>query len=218
MAQVFRPTANHLARLSLVAFVLLPAGLIGAGISITRSPWNSNVNIPLNQPVPFSHEHHVNELGIDCRYCHTSVEKSAFAGIPPTHTCMSCHSQIWTNSPLLEPVRESYRTGVPLVWNRVNKLPDFVYFNHSIHIHQGIGCNVCHGQVNHMRITSKAKPFFMSWCLQCHRHPEQFIRPRNEVFNLDYQPPPDQEKLGEKLVKEYRVNKTQLTDCSVCHR
>lgn len=217
MAQVFHPGANVLARASLVAFILLPVGLVGAGMGLTRSSYNTKVGVPLDQPVPFSHEHHVNQLGIDCRYCHTSVEKSAFAGVPPTHTCMSCHSQIWTNSPLLEPLRESYRTGIPLKWNRVNKLPDFVYFNHSVHIKKGIGCDQCHGKINHMNLTSKANTFFMSWCLTCHRDPEKFIRPRDRVFNLDYEHPANQDELGKHLVEKYHVRKDQLTDCWVCH-
>ncbi|HEV2472697.1 MAG TPA: cytochrome c3 family protein, partial [Chthonomonadales bacterium] len=142
MPQVFHPAANTLAKLSLLAGVVLPMGVIVGASGITRSPYNTNVGVALEQPVPFSHEHHATELGIDCRYCHSDVEKSATAGVPPTHTCMSCHSQIWTNSPLLEPVRESYRTGIPLRWNKVNALPDFVYFNHSIHVNRGINCNV----------------------------------------------------------------------------
>ncbi len=218
MAQVFKPSANHLARLSLLAFVIIPGGLVGAGIAVSRSPWNTNVNVPLNQPVPFSHEHHVNELGIDCRYCHKTVENSPYAGMPSTHTCMSCHSQVWTNSPLLKPVRDSYKTGVPLVWNRVTSLPDFVYFDHSIHVRKGIGCDVCHGQVNHMNITFKAKTFFMAWCLKCHRDPAKFIRPKNQVFNLEYRYPPDQSTLGKELMIRYHVHQNGLTDCSVCHR
>jgi hypothetical protein len=173
-----------------------------AGSGITRSSANTKVQVALDQPIPFSHEHHTNELGIDCRYCHTTVEKSAFAGIPPTHTCMSCHSQIWTNSPLLEPVRESYATGRPirsadgsLGWNRVNKVPEFVYFNHSIHIERGINCNICHGPVQKMQLTYKGKSLFMAWCLECHNNPEKYlyrdkeaalkgISPREQVFQL----------------------------------
>lgn len=201
MAQLFPRTANTLASVSLVGAVALPVLLITLGMGITRGPANTKVKVPLEQPVPFSHEHHISELGIDCRYCHTSVEKSASAGIPPTQTCMSCHSQIWTNSPLLEPIRESYRTGNPikqedatLGWNRVNKVPDFVYFNHSIHINRGINCNICHGPVQKMQLTYKGNAFFMYWCLECHRNPEKAIykdpeakegtTPREQVFNL----------------------------------
>jgi hypothetical protein len=202
MAQIFSPTTNTLARASLGGAILLSVGLIAASSAITRSPFNTKVSVPLDQPVPFSHEHHVNELGIDCRYCHTSVEKSSFAGIPPTHTCMSCHSQIWTNSPLLEPVRESYKSDTPIKgsdgsvgWNRVNKVPEFVYFNHSIHIARGINCNQCHGPVQKMQLTYRGQAFFMSWCLKCHREPEKYIyqskeakergqEPRQQVFEL----------------------------------
>ncbi len=182
MAQVFHPSMNTVARLSVIGGALLPLGLICVASGITRSPSNTKVDVPLPQPVPFSHEHHVNELGIDCRYCHVSVEKSASAGIPPTHTCMSCHSQIWTNSPLLEPIRQSYYTNTPIRdntgevgWDRVNKVPEFVYFNHSIHINRGISCNICHGPVQTMQLTYKGKPFFMAWCLNCHRNPENFV-------------------------------------------
>jgi hypothetical protein len=202
MAQVFHPSTNVLSRVSIFAALALPVILLGAGSQITRSSANTKVNVPLDQPVPFSHEHHVNELGIDCRYCHTTVEKSAFAGIPPTHTCMSCHSQVWTNSPLLEPVRESYAKNAPIRsedgqvgWNRVNKLPEFVYFNHSAHVNKGVQCNQCHGPIQSMQLTYKGKPFFMAWCLECHTNPEKFLyqdpeaakaglSPREQVFNF----------------------------------
>lgn len=187
MANIFHPTMNVLSRASIVAGVALPVILLFVGSGITRSAANTKVNVPLDQPVPFSHEHHINELGIDCRYCHSSVEKSPFAGIPPTHTCMSCHSQIWTNSPLLEPIRESYSTQKPikasdesLGWNRVNKLPEFVYFNHSAHITKGVSCNQCHGAVQKMQLTYKGKPFFMSWCLSCHSDPAKYVYRNSE--------------------------------------
>jgi len=172
----------------------------------------------VDQPVPFSHKHHVKELGIDCRYCHNTVENSAVASVPPTHTCMSCHSQVWTNSPLLEPIRQSYLNGTPVQWNKVYDLPDFVYFNHSIHVQKGIGCTTCHGPIHEMNITYKAQPLSMSWCLDCHRQPEKYIRPREEVFNVNYQPPANQMELGAKLVKQYNIQKGQLTNCSICHR
>ena len=141
------------------------------------------------QPVPFSHQHHVAGLGIDCRYCHTSVETSSFAGIPPTKTCMNCHAQIWTNAALLEPVRESYKTGKSLVWTRVNDLPDFAYFNHSIHINKGVGCNTCHGPVDRMPLMYNQASLQMEWCLECHRAPEKNLRPRDQVFNMRYEQP-----------------------------
>jgi hypothetical protein len=216
-----------------------PLILIYGASWISRSPFNTKVEVPLEQPVPFSHQHHAVELGIDCRYCHATVETAASAGFPPTQTCMSCHSQIWTNSPLLEPVRESYRTGQPIVWNKVNKLPDFVYFNHSIHINRGINCNYCHGAIQTQMITAKGKPFFMSWCLECHRNPEKFVRPREEVFALyrrfqrkdqlnphelslatggSYVPAEDQGTVGPQLLREYHIKKEQMADCWICHR
>ena len=166
--------------------------------------------------MPFSHQHHVAGDGIDCRYCHTSVENSSFAGIPPTKTCMNCHSQIWTNAELLEPVRASYRSGQSLQWTRVNQLPDFVYFSHSIHINKGIGCNTCHGPVDQMPLMYQQESLQMEWCLECHRNPERFVRPREDVFRVDYVPPADQVALGTRLVAAYRIQR--LTSCSTCHR
>jgi hypothetical protein len=193
MAQIFKPGANTVAKVSIFGIAALPF-TVGVGIAaLSRSPANTKVDVPLDQPVPFSHEHHAYQLGIDCRYCHTSVEKSPYAGLPATETCMSCHSQIWTNSPLLEPVRQSYETGTPIKWTLVNKVPQFVFFNHSIHVDRGINCNVCHGPVTDMAITYKGNAFQMQWCLQCHRAPERYIykdplhpelTPRQQVFNL----------------------------------
>jgi hypothetical protein len=193
MPQIFKPAANYIARASLIGGLLAPVIIGYAVAAISRSSANTKLQIPINQPVPFSHQHHTWELGIDCRYCHTSVETSAEASFPSTETCMSCHSQIWTNSPLLEPIRKSYETGTPIKWNKVNKVPEFVYFNHSIHIARGINCNTCHGPVQHQHITYKGKEFQMQWCLQCHRAPERYLyqdpknpqmSPREQVFNL----------------------------------
>lgn len=193
MPQVFKPGANSVAKLSLILGGALPVALIFAGSAISRGSNNTGVGIALDQPVPFSHKHHAFELGIDCRFCHTSVEKSGFAGIPQTDTCMTCHSQIWTNSPLLEPVRKSYATGTPIEWTRVNRVPEFVYFNHSIHVARGISCNNCHGKMQDQQITAKGRAFFMIWCLECHREPEKYLyrdetrpdlTPRQQVFNL----------------------------------
>lgn len=193
MGQIFKPSANSVARASLLGVAIVPVA-VGLGVAaLSRSPFNTKVDVPLNQPVPFSHQHHAYELGIDCRYCHTSVEKSSYAGLPATETCMSCHSQIWTNSPLLEPVRQSYETNTPIKWNKVNKLPQFVFFNHSIHVNRGLNCNTCHGPVTNMQITWKGNSFQMAWCLQCHRAPERYLykdhetpnmTPRQQVFNL----------------------------------
>jgi NAD-dependent SIR2 family protein deacetylase len=176
----------------------------------------SGVKIAREQPIPFSHKHHVTGIGLDCRYCHTSVEESAFAGIPPTETCMTCHSQVWPNAPLLAPARVSFQENMPIEWNRVHDLPDFTYFNHSIHLHKGIGCQTCHGEVDQMPLVWKENTLNMEWCLDCHRAPEAHLRPREEVFNLDYKPPPNQEELAAELIAQYTIQK--LDNCSVCHR
>jgi Cytochrome c7 and related cytochrome c len=218
MAQIFHPSFKVISRASIVVVVILLGVLSFVVGAMYRSGYMTNQEIPREQPVPFSHEHHYNGLGIQCEYCHTSVDKSSFAGIPPTHTCMTCHSQIWTNAQILQPVRTSYQTGKPLEWIRVHDLPDFVYFNHSIHVAKGVACQVCHGDVNTMPLTWRVKSLQMQWCLECHRAPEKFIRPKADVFNFDYKPPTDQEALGVKLVKEYGIKKKQLTDCSICHR
>ncbi len=216
MAQIFPRAANSIAKVSIVAVVILLGLLVMAAYTIDRGSFNTNVGVSPDQPVPFSHKHHVGDDGIDCRYCHTSVENSSFAGIPATEICMSCHSQIWSNASILEPVRASYRTGQSLSWTRVHDLPDFVYFNHSIHVNKGIGCSTCHGRIDQMPLTHKVNTLFMNWCLNCHREPEQYIRPRDQVFNMAYQPPPNQLEVGRKLVAEYKVQK--LTDCWTCHR
>ena len=196
---------------------VLGLGGVGAALfGLNRSSYNSRQGMVREQPVPFSHKHHVGGLGIDCRYCHTAVEKSSSAGIPPTETCMSCHSQIWSDSPMLEPVRESYRSGKSLEWTRVHDLPGFVYFNHSIHVAKGMGCAVCHGRVDQMPLMYQQNTLFMEWCLDCHRQPEKYIRPKDKVFDMTYKPAEDQMELGAKLVAEYKVRK--LTDCWVCHR
>lgn len=216
MAQIFHHSTNTLVRIGFGALIVLAAGGGLAYYAGYNSPYFNRVDVVREQPVMFSHKHHVNGLGIDCRYCHTSVEKSSSAGIPPTHTCMTCHSQVWTDAPLLEPVRESYRTGTPLQWVRVHDLPDFVYFNHSIHIKKGVGCTTCHGQVDQMPLMRQVNTLYMGWCLDCHRHPERYVRPRDQVFSVDWRPPADQEEQGRKLVKEYNIQ--SFTNCSTCHR
>jgi hypothetical protein len=218
MPQIFRPRTNTVARASILGLALLVVFLGWAADAVFWSPYTTRVNVPLDQPVPFSHRHHAGQLGIDCRYCHTSVEKSAFAGVPDTETCMTCHSQLFTTAPLLAPIRQSLATDSPIRWKRVNKVPDFVFFNHSIHVAKGIGCATCHGPVNEMPLSWKANTLYMKWCLDCHRQPEKFIRPRDEVFNLDWKPPPDQCERGRLLVTTYHVDTTNLTDCSRCHR
>ncbi len=219
MAQLFHPRSNALSRASIFGAVLLLGGLGWVASEVERSPYVTAVGVPRQQPVQFSHEHHVRGLGIDCRYCHTSVQDSSFAGIPPTKICMSCHSQIWTNAALLEPVRESWRTGRPIEWTRVNNLPDFVYFNHDIHVAKGVGCSTCHGRVDQMRLTSAAATLQMEWCLNCHREPQRYLRPRSEIFNMEWTPPADQLDRGAELAGLYHVANPQLMqNCSVCHR
>jgi len=219
MAQIFRPTTNTLARLSIVGGGLVVVVLLLSVAGFVYSSFMTGVGVARRQPVPFSHKHHVADAGIDCRYCHTSVEAAAFAGIPPTKTCMNCHTQIWADSPMLEPVRASWRTGSSLEWVRVHKLADFVYFNHSIHVAKGVGCVTCHGRVDEMPLIRKANTLYMEWCLECHRAPERFVRPREYVFRMDWQPAADQIALGQRLVKEYKIQSpTYLTSCSTCHR
>lgn len=221
MSQIFPRSVNAFARASLFAAVGLVLFLGWLVLTLMRSSWATKQYEFVEQPVQFSHAHHVGGVGLDCRYCHTSVEKSSFAGIPPTKTCMNCHSQIWATAPILEPVRASFRTDTPLNWIRVNDLPDFVYFNHQIHVKQGVGCDTCHGPVDTMPLMYQAQPLLMEWCLECHRAPEQFIRPRNEVFNMNYKLPAGVTQLqrGLELKKEYNIAGIEhMTSCSVCHR
>lgn len=216
MSQVFHPSTNTISKVSIFGAVFILAGLGWLVLEIERSAYVTQAHVARPQPVPFSHKHHVAGIGIDCRYCHTTVEESAFAGIPPTKTCMNCHSQIWADSPTLEPVRASYRTDVSLEWTRVHDLADFVYFDHSIHISKGMGCVTCHGRVDQMPLAWKVETLQMEWCLDCHRNPELYVRPRDQVFSMEWEPEEDQRVLGARLVEEYDIQ--TLTDCSVCHR
>jgi cytochrome c7-like protein len=232
MAQIFHRSTNSLSRATIFGAVFVVAALFWAAAQVQRSPYVTYAGVVRPQPAPFSHQHHVAGLGIDCRYCHTSVENSRFAGIPPTKTCMNCHAQIWTKAPMLEPVRESFRTDKSLVWTRVNDLPDFVYFDHSIHINKGVGCNICHGPVDRMPLMYNYASLQMEWCLNCHRAPEKNLRPRDQVFNMRYQAPTadspvivdgksfvDQDSLGLYLVKAYKLrSERDITSCNTCHR
>ena len=219
MAQIFHRSANLIARFSVLALVVLANLALAVVLLVARSPYITNQRVTRNQPLQFSHKHHVGDDGIDCRYCHTSVESSAYAGIPPTKTCMNCHSVLFNNVAYLEPIRESYRTDESIQWVKVHRLADYVYFNHSIHINKGIGCSTCHGAVNQMPLMFQASPLNMDWCLACHRHPEQNVRPKDQVFNMDWKAPADQEELGKKLVAEYKIRTVnELTSCSTCHR
>lgn len=219
MGQIFHPSTNTISRLSLYGAVFIVALVAYAAYRVNQSAYITEVNVAVQQPVPFSHKHHVSELGIDCRYCHSTVETSAFAGIPPTHTCMTCHSQIWSSADMLEPVRASYRTNQSLAWTRVNSVPDFVYFDHSIHVRKGVGCTTCHGPIGEMPLTWRAETLYMRWCLDCHRSPERFVRRREDVFKADYKAPSNQLELGRQLVFEYNIKPVkQLEDCYTCHR
>ena len=217
--QIFHRSTNTISRVSLFGAVFFIGLLLWIFYDLEASPWTTQQNVAREQPVQFSHAHHVGAIGIDCRYCHTTVEKAAFAGIPPTKTCMNCHSQIWAQSAYLEPVRESFRTDRSIQWTRVHDLPDFVYFNHAIHVNKGIGCESCHGRIDQMPLVRQAAPLQMSWCLDCHRHPERQIRPREEVFTMGYVPPVDQATLGPELVRRYHLrSRAVLESCSTCHR
>jgi len=185
---------------------------------LVRSQAVTRVGIAPDQPVPFSHQHHVAGLGIDCRYCHTAVEESASAGLPPTETCMTCHSQLWTDADLLAPVRESWARRTSLRWRRVHDLPDFAYFDHSIHVQKGVGCVECHGRVDRMPLMRQAESLRMDFCLDCHRDPAPRLRPREEVFNMGWTPPPDRRALGERLIARYGIDADGIMHCNVCHR
>jgi cytochrome c7-like protein len=189
MAQIFHRSANTLARVSILGVVVLLAGLGAIMSEVQRSAHVTRQDEARVQNPPFSHQHHVGGLGLDCRYCHTSVETSNFAGIPPTKTCMNCHAQIWTNAQLLEPVRQSWATGESIRWIRVHDLPDYVYFNHSIHVNKGIGCSSCHGRVDLMPIMYQENSLQMEWCLNCHRNPAKNLRPSGEVYNMAWTGP-----------------------------
>jgi hypothetical protein len=219
MSQIFSPAADTWLRLFLVGAVSLAVGSTVFAVGLARSDWVTGVRShPRAQPVPFSHRHHAGELGIDCRYCHTSVATSARAGLPPTHTCMTCHSQIWTGVPMLAPVRASLADNKPLRWQRVAVLPDYVYFRHDIHIAKGVGCVECHGRIDTMALTYRAKPLTMQFCLNCHRDPAPHLRPKEEVTNMTWKPKGDREKQGHELVKRYGIRVGDLTHCTVCHR
>ncbi|HEX4259512.1 MAG TPA: cytochrome c3 family protein [Acetobacteraceae bacterium] len=220
MAQLFTPRADAIFRfVLLVVGVGIVAALLVVG-GIAHSGYFSGVDTIAQQPVPFSHKHHAGELGIDCRYCHTTVEIAATAGMPPTWTCMTCHSQVWAGAPMLAPVRQSLADDRPLQWVRVSQLPSYVYFDHSIHIAKGIGCSSCHGRIDRMQLTYPVHAFSMSFCLNCHRAPQDFVRPKKEIFNMAWHPPADQARIGRALAQQYHIDQKvgRLTDCSICHR
>jgi hypothetical protein len=216
MPQIFHRGTNTFAKLSLAGLLIAVGSLIFLTMVLARSSYVTRALEYVEQPVQFSHLHHVKDDGIDCRYCHTSVETSSFAGIPPTKTCMNCHSQIWSTAPILEPVRASFRDDRPMQWLRVHDLPDFVYFNHSVHVKKGVGCETCHGRIDEMPLTLQQNTLQMDWCIDCHRNPENYVRPRSEVFTMGYKPPVPQSVIGPRLVQEYAIRGN--TSCSTCHR
>jgi len=214
--QIFKRSANFAAKASILGTVLVVGTLLGLLTTANRWSWVNNRQVVREQPVQFSHQHHVQTVGLDCRYCHTSAESSSFAGIPPSKTCMNCHSQIWSTSPYLEPVRSSFRDEQSLRWTRVHDLPDFAYFNHSAHVKKGVGCESCHGRVDKMPLMLQENSLQMEWCLECHRNPAKYLRSRSEIYTMGYKPAEPQAVIGARLMKEYHVN--PRTSCSTCHR
>ena len=227
MPQIFHRAFNTLSLVSIYGAVVF-LGLLGWAIAVlARSPYATNVGVTREQPVPFSHAHHVNELGIDCRYCHQTAEEGHFAGIPPTKTCMNCHSQVWVGADMLAPVRESWKSGKPIAWNRVHRLGEFCYFNHSVHVKKGIGCVSCHGRVDNLHLMRQENTLLMEWCLECHRAPEKHVRPRDQVYNMAFKPQDainpdtgvafkDQTELGAFYMKKYEIRSKD--SCNTCHR
>lgn len=213
MPQLFHPASNTVARLTVPALVMLGLGVLTSLSLADRADYSTLQHMVVAQPVPFSHRHHVGELGIDCRFCHSTVETSAGAGMPSAGVCMHCHSQLWTDADVLQPVRDSWQTGEPLQWSRVYDLPDFVYFDHSIHVRHGVGCSTCHGRVDRMALTERAVTLQMSWCLDCHEDPAGQLREPGRIYDLQWQPPGDPG-----LVQRYGIAVHQLTNCTVCHR
>lgn len=222
MPQIFHHSTNALARATIFGAVFILLAALWVTASISRSSWNTGQSVEIQQPIQFSHKHHVGDDGIDCRYCHTSAETAASAGIPSTAVCMNCHKQIWSDSPYLEPVRASFKDSKPLEWTRVHDLPDYVYFNHSIHVNKGVGCSTCHGRVDQMPVVYQAQTLQMEWCLECHRNPERFVRDKHKIFDMEWRAENStKEEIadGRSWMKEYKVQpKSVLTSCSTCHR
>ena len=235
MPQVFPKGMNVIARLMVLGLPVLGGSGVVAGAAFYRSDYTTGTREVVEQPVPFSHKHHVAQLGIGCQYCHTSAEVSASAGFPPTRTCMNCHQQIWVSADLLQPVRKSFESSVaaganqPIPWTKVHNVPHYTYFNHSIHLAKGVGCVSCHGRVDEMNLLFQTKTLLMEWCLDCHRAPEKHLRPREEVYNLTWKAedrinkatgqPYDQVTLGKELKEQYQVREASvLTNCTMCHR
>jgi cytochrome c3-like protein len=217
MAAVFSPRANFATKMVILGAAALVTGGCGWWFTWSRTDYVRRVGWAIEQPVPFSHQHHVAGLGIDCRFCHSSVERSAQASLPPTYTCMTCHSQIWTNAQLLAPIRASLVSNTPITWGRVTDVPDYVYFNHSIHIAKGVGCQSCHGQVEGMPLTFKARTLTMQFCLDCHRNPAPNLRPEAAIYDTNWHRT-DATPAADTLMRHYHVAGRNLTECSICHR
>lgn len=213
----FPPEANAVSRLSLVLLILFSIVALSFTMVYRHSPMATGEGAEIVQPIPFSHQHHVQGLGLDCRYCHSSVDKSSQAGFPDTATCLGCHSKIWADANMLAPIRESGRNKTPLHWFRVNRLPDYVFFDHSIHVNKGIGCVSCHGAVSKMPRVVQQRSFLMRDCLECHSAPEKYLRPISEIFNEGWLPS-DQNSLGEELIHVNQVHPPPITNCMACHR
>ena len=217
MPQIFHPSMNTVARVSIFGAVFIVLAVIGLLLAIVRTPYVTKAGVVRDQPVQFSHQHHVSDVGIDCRYCHTSVEDSSFAGIPATKICMNCHSHLFEDSEMLAPVRQSFQSGEPLRWTRVHDVPDFVYFDHSIHVQKGVACVTCHGQVNEMPLMWREHTLHMQWCLECHREPELYVGRREDVFKMEPDASGTADKpTGQELVDAYHIQ--SKTSCYVCHR
>ncbi len=216
MSALFSPKSDALLKLVLGLLAGGAVATIGSLLLYQRTPYGVSQAEQIIQPVMFDHRHHVQDDLIDCRYCHTSVEKAASAGIPSTEACLACHAQVWNKSPLLDQVRASWFTGKAIPWTRVHKLPDFVYFNHAIHVNKGIGCADCHGRVDQMASIEQAQPLSMGWCLDCHNDPAPRLRPLDQITNMKWQPPANQAEVGPKLAKQYDVH--ARVSCTTCHR
>ena len=218
MAQIFSPGADTWLRLFLLGSLALAAGGVVMLVGVARSDYVTSADFRPAQPVPFSHRHHAGDLGIDCRYCHSSVENGPHAGLPPTSTCMTCHSQIWTNASMLAPVRQSLAENKPIAWTRVAKLPDYVFFRHDVHIAKGVGCETCHGRIDKMALTYRAKAFTMQFCLDCHRDPAPNLRPADAITTMGWKPHGDARAASHAIAAHENIRTGELTHCYVCHR
>jgi hypothetical protein len=219
MPQLFPPRSNIISRISILAILILLAVVTAGLVWYTHSPTFTKVGVPIPQPVNFPHNLHTAALGLNCRYCHAGVDQSSFADLPPAETCMSCHSQIKKDAASLQPIRDSYNNGTAIQWNRVNNLPDYVYFNHQIHVAKGVGCETCHGRMDQVTTAVRVKYFYMTTCTDCHDNPAKYVRPQANIYDMGYKPSESQALVGATLVKDYNImSPVQLNNCSICHR